>query len=294
MSMTYTVVASSALACAGLVGTVWALRPAPPSLDSVRVQLSAPPLAPGETSVTPTTTAHWWAPALARLSTMTVSVTDEDLELCGISRTAHTVKKLMTTAVLLALGPVVSLLAWALSLPMPIAIPTGVTLILACFSWLISDFGIREKASALRAEMQRAVAIYLQWVAQERSAGQGAASALREASKISTSWCFTHIRDTIRASELAREEPWAGLRRIGMRYHIPALCTLATVMDSADDGAAIYQTLITEAEAHEEAQANLALTTAKNRGKALQSTPPVLMAIGGLSLIFIPLITTAH
>lgn len=152
-------------------------------------------------------------------------------------------------------------------------------------------FAVREAAAARRDGYRRVLAVYLDLVAQERSAGRAATPALREAAESSDHPLLRRIRATVASAHRHGRTPWDALRALGRRMRLPELVDVADLADTAADGAAIATSLRTHATALRHAA--LAADTAEANSRSERLTIPVsLLMVGVLGLVLYP--TAAH
>ncbi|MFZ5872260.1 MAG: type II secretion system F family protein, partial [Actinomycetota bacterium] len=96
----------------------------------------------------------------------------------------------------------------------------------------------------IRAQMRRAVSVYLELVALERAADAGTVEALDRAAAIGDGRAFILIRDALLRARLSGAPPWQGLAHLADQLRVPELGDVADIMRlSGEDGAAVYATL---------------------------------------------------
>lgn len=130
--------------------------------------------------------------------------------------------------------------------------PTAVIAALAVVAAILAGqsvpvLAVAEDAEARREEFRRAVAAYLDLVAQERASGAAPAQALSDAVQVADSLPFRRIDAALRRAERAGITPWSALADLGARVGVPELGDLADIAASAADGAAVYTTLTSKA-----------------------------------------------
>lgn len=176
-------------------------------------------------------TSRWWGAPLVELDLLERPVS------------GYITRRLLGAA--LGLG-VLGLLALGVGFG-PLAVPAA--MIGAVAGSLLPATMVRRDAAAAREECRRAVAAYLDLVAQERAGGAAPTQALTEAAAVPQGWVFRKIRVALNQAVRTGITPWESLARLGARFEVPALIDLADIVSSAADGAAVYTTLTQKAAA---------------------------------------------
>lgn len=167
-----------------------------------------------------------------------------DLALIGDDPESLAFRKLAFGLLGLAFPPVLATAMAVIGLSLPLAIPGVTSLALAGLLFFVPDLDVRRRAATTRAEMRRAVCVYLELVAMERVADAGTAEALHRAADIGDGRAFTLLRDALLRAQLAGSPPWQGLGRLAAELRVPELGDVADMMRiSGEDGAAVYATL---------------------------------------------------
>jgi hypothetical protein len=126
----------------------------------------------------------------------------------------------------------------------PVLLPAMASLVFAGVLFAIPDVDLRRRATAVRAEMRRAVCVYLELVALERVADAGASESLERAAAIGDGRAFALIRDALLRARVFGVPPWRELERLADELKVPELGDVADIMRlSGEDGAAVYATL---------------------------------------------------
>ena len=154
----------------------------------------------------------------------------------------------MAWAVGAALVPFVfALIPAAAGWGVPVTIPLIGALGLAVFGWVNPSRQLAQDAQAARAAFRAAMAAFLALVGLERKARGSPTEALEEASRVSGTAPFRMIHARVLRAELAGQPPWDALRELGMRVGVDELVSLADIVATAADGAAVFDTLLAEA-----------------------------------------------
>ncbi|WP_263249579.1 pilus assembly protein TadB [Saccharopolyspora rosea] len=167
-----------------------------------------------------------------------MGVPTADLDLLEKNAQHYLARRLHLALAGLAAGAVLSLLA-ANSDLLPTALTVVGALGGAAIGWMWPYVAVRQTAAARRDAYRRVLAVYLDLVAQERSAGRAATPALREAAEASEHPLFRRIRATVTSAHRHGNTPWEALRALGSRIHLPDLVDVADLADTAAGGAAI-------------------------------------------------------
>jgi hypothetical protein len=123
-------------------------------------------------------------------------------------------------------------------------LPAAASLVFAGVLFLVPDVDLRRRATLVRAEMRRAVCVYLELVALERVADAGASESLERAAAIGDGRAFALIRDALLRARVFGVPPWRELERLADELHVPELGDVGDIMRlSGEDGAAVYATL---------------------------------------------------
>jgi tight adherence protein C len=232
----------------GIVLGVAALRPAPPRLSEALAQLCAVPSA-ARVSAPVAVSGRWgWLPSpAARFVESHLGVTDVDLEILSMSRAQLAGQKLTRSGIGLLLPSVLTALVSLGGNPPPLVIPAAFALLLAGGLWIGPSNDVKKKARRARGEFRAALRAFLTLVAQERAARGSPTEALEESSRGWQAWPYQLIHTEVLRAELSGQQPWHALRQLGARLGVEELRSMAEIVSTAADGAAVFDTLLAEA-----------------------------------------------
>lgn len=245
------IVLAGAAVGAGTALVVAGCLPVAPDLRSVLSRLGSSPAsrpwdrtAPGE-STNDQRLLAWChrhvAPLTSRLG---IDRNRADLDLVGEAPEDLAIRKVGYGLLGLAFAPALATAMGLLGLALPVMIPGVAALGLAAALFYVPDLDLRRRATATRAEMRRAVCVYLELVALERAADAGTVEALDRAAAIGDGRAFALIRDALLRARLSGVTPWQALARLAEQLRVPELGDVADIMRlSGEDGAAVYATL---------------------------------------------------
>lgn len=227
------------------------LLPTTPDLSSAMARLgSTATYAPGDATTGRESTSerrwqHWYrARSPMLVSRLGLGRYRADLDLIGEAAETLAFRKVAFGLLGLAFPPVLCAAMALIGLSLPLAIPGLASLGFAVLLFLAPDLDVRRRATATRAEMRRAVCVYLELVALERVADAGAAEALHRAADIGDGRAFELFREALLRAQLTGTAPWQGLARLAEELRVPELGDVADIMRlSGEDGAAVYATL---------------------------------------------------
>lgn len=167
-----------------------------------------------------------------------------DLALMNRSVGAFLATKIIAGVGLFVLAPVLWALLRLLGVPLPIAIPVVIALVLGGLGFFLPDLVLRSEAADRRREFRRIVGVFLDLVAMNLAGGRGLPEALLSASTISDHWAVVRIRQELANARLFGTTPWAALGDLGEAIDVEELKDLAGALAlAADDGAKIRQSL---------------------------------------------------
>jgi tight adherence protein C len=217
-----------------------ALGPALRRLHAPPVTTTPPPETPQETAV-----AQWLSEHLAHRLRPPL----RELRLIGQSVDRYVLEKVVYTLVGLVFPPFLSTMLAIGGISVPFALPVLGSLVLAVLLFLLVDVSIKEKAADAREEFIRAVAVYLDLVALERSAAHGPVESLERAARVGTGWVFERIQEALDFARYANQAPWDGLKRVADDIGVPELGDVGDIMRlSGTEGTQVYQTLVSRAQ----------------------------------------------
>ncbi|MGI8311674.1 type II secretion system F family protein [Saccharopolyspora hattusasensis] len=187
----------------------------------------------------------------------------------------------LTAAAVLALGAAV----------VGVVFPLGVSVLVVCVAGgvgaMVPVWQIRDQARRAREDGRRALAVYLELIAQQRAAGHAPGPALREAAGVGEHWLFTRLRRTLTHAEHSGHSPWDALRDLGKRIRVRELVAVADLAATAADGAAISTSLTTQAASLRAAAISADKADANTRTERL-TLPVTALMLGFLLLVLYP------
>ena len=211
-----------------------------------------------------------------------------DLEMVGETPAQLAARKVGYAVVGLAFPPVLSTVMAVIGLSLPFAIPLLASLVFGAVLFAVPDVDLRRRADAVRAEMRRAVCVYLELVALERVADAGASEALERAAEIGDGRAFDLIRDALLRARLFGVPPWRELDRLAVDLKVPELGDVADIVRlSGEDGAAVYATLRARAASLRTALLN-ADTASANAASEHMVIPVALLGLAFMALLGFP------
>ena len=283
------ITAGGMLTTAGAVRVVAALRPAPPKLSAALAQLVATPTIGDRPTPAPQPVRGWGVlpGPVTRFVHAHVGVPDADLQILGSTRPQLAATKLTRAATGLVAPTLLTTLLTVTGARPPLLFPVAFTLILTGALWVGPSNDVRKNAARARAEFRAALRAFLKLVAQERAARGSPTEALEEASRGWRGWPYRLIHTEVLRAELAGQQPWHALAALGQRLGVPELRSLADIVATAADGAAVFDTLLAEARTlhHAELSAHRAEANAASE-RLIQ--PIGLLAFGFVVMILIP------
>ena len=239
---------AGALAGAGVACLVWWLVPAHPDPVQALERLSPPvrrTLTP-EPKRAPGGLEHWlglWA--VRRLpSRLWSNAPRRDLALAGKPLHVFYGEKVVFVATA-AVGVPLLASIFSVTVPMPIAVPVGATLLAMFLAWFLPDGNLSDAAKKARVEFRRALGSYVDLVALERNAGgSGTRQALENAARVGDSWPFRRIGDALARSRYSGDTAWDALHEVAQEQGLADLDDLADIMRLAgEEGSQVVDTL---------------------------------------------------
>jgi Flp pilus assembly protein TadB len=250
-------VMAGALAGAGILALVLALRPGRQSLAITLARLDAPREA-GPQSISAAIRAEglpdWRRKLGSRVEAalagrgITLGQVHSDLAVLGRSMEGFLATTVVLAALGLVLGPVMITAAIALGAGVGPALPVGVGLICAFGFGVVPFLTLRQEAGVRRRDFRHAVGSFLDLVSMNLAGGRGVPESLVAAAQVGGGWPFARIRDTLSFARLQGLTPWAALGRLGEELKIDELRDLSAALTLvADDGAKIRMSLTARA-----------------------------------------------
>lgn len=224
-----------------LTALIWPLLPERPRLRSITAEggLAA---ATAQTSLPWQERASQWA--MRHLPPSLVNgLSDADLDILGTTRTRHTWGKIYAATLTFVVCLALSVAAQAIySLPLWLSLLLSV--LIAAVAWLAPDSGAHKRATKARADFARAVAVFVELLAAERSRNAQPTVALENAAAIGDTWAFQRIRQELVRARFTKVQPWVALDTLSTQLHVPELTDAARIMRlSGDNGASVYEPL---------------------------------------------------
>jgi tight adherence protein C len=161
----------------------------------------------------------------------------------------RSIGQFLATKVLLGVGlfllsPVVWGVLRVAGVPLPVAAPVVLALLLGLFGFFLPDLALRGEAEQRRRDFRRVVGAFLDLVAMNLAGGRGLPEALLAASTISDHWSLVRIRQALANARLFGTTPWAALGELGDEIGIEELRDMSGALGlAADDGAKIRASL---------------------------------------------------
>jgi hypothetical protein len=172
-----------------------------------------------------------------------------ELRLIGHSTERYVVEKIGFPLVGLIFPFLLTFLLAVMRIELPFLVPVGASLALAVLFFFLVDVSVKQRAAEAREQFVRAVAVYLDLVALERSASHGPVESLERAAKVGTGWVFERIRESLAGARFANVAPWDGLSQVGDEIGVPELGDVGDIMRlSGTEGAQVYQTLVSRSQ----------------------------------------------
>ncbi|GAA4869960.1 hypothetical protein GCM10023222_25970 [Saccharopolyspora cebuensis] len=226
----------------------------------------------------------------ARSSHPWLGLPQADLDVLELSPSRYIARRLRGAALGAATGTVLVLVNATATVVPAALVPLG-ALAGTGLGGMLPYFQLRDRARQRRDSYRRVLAVYLDLVAQERSAGRAATPALREAAEASDHPLLLRIRATVLHAHRLGRTPWDALRDLGTRLKVPELVDVADLADTAADGAAIATSLHTKAASLRHAALSDDTAEANRRSERL-TLPVSLLMVAFLGLVLYP--TTAQ
>jgi hypothetical protein len=132
---------------------------------------------------------------------------------------------------------------------LPVVVPVGLTLALGAAGFLLPALKLRTNARAARLEFARAVCVYVDLIAMQRTAGVGTYQSMLNAASVAKAWPFGLILAALERASLDGTPAWDGLESLSVRLQVSELAELAKVMRLAGEQSANIYTLLRAASA---------------------------------------------
>lgn len=197
-------------------------------------------------------------------------------------------EKLVWSLLGLALPPLLATFFWLIGLPLPVAIPTIGSLVLAGAFWFMPNYNVADDARRARVEFDRALGAYIELVALERRSGASGQQALATAAEVGDSWVFRRLEGELRRARYMSRAPWDSLHALSDELGVPGLDDLADIMQqSGQDGAQIYSNLRARAAALRSAMLSAEIGNA-NAASERMYIPASLLGVVFMAILVAP------
>lgn len=208
-----------------------------------------------------------------------------DLAMIDRSPERHLTEKVALAIVGFALVPLVALALAIGGLPVPLAVPLWLAVVVGVVFFVIPDAGVRSDAEVKRREFRHSLGAFLDLVVIGLAGGGGVESALDAATEIGDGWVFARLRTTLSDARLRGDSPWVALGNLGERVGVTELIELAASVGLAGtEGAKVRASLTAKAQSLRQHQ--LAETESAAQSASEQMSIPVVLLFGGF-LLFI-------
>lgn len=155
-------------------------------------------------------------------------------------------------------------------------------------TWIMHVRDIAVKAEVRRADMDLAVAVFLDLVNVLLAGGAGVETAVLAAAEAGDGWGFSQIRLSLARSQSARQSYWDGLRVLGRTVGVESLEEVAnSVQLAGEHGARVRQSLATKALALRHRNLARIEHDAQRRTEQM-GLPVVLLFMGFIALVGYP------
>ena len=245
------------------------------------------------TPATPTTRNRWTAVARRlenRLAGLRLTTPDEALALIEWTRGRFLLTRVGLTLAAVLIGPLFWLLVTVAGASITLAVPQGLSLLLALGVWYGVGVWVTGQAAERKLEMREALISYLTLLALYKASGEGMLSALQQAATTSDAWTFRRIDARLAASLRAGLSPQAGLRQLGEELGISEIGDVADIAATASlQGAGVFTTLLARADALRNQMQSDAEAEAAGRSVQM-GIPKVMLVMAGVGFLMYPLI----
>jgi tight adherence protein C len=171
-----------------------------------------------------------------------------NLRLLDRSVEEHLVAKAIGAAAGFLAPTLLSAVAAALGVRLPIVPTLLVAIIGAAIGFVLPDLRVAERAATRRADLRRALGCYLDLVAMSLAGGRGIPEALPTAAAVGSGWAFQLLGSTVATARSTGSTPWEALGRLGEETGLPELQDLGSALALvAHDGAKVRESLTARA-----------------------------------------------
>ncbi|MEU7753712.1 type II secretion system F family protein [Micromonospora sp. NPDC049171] len=180
----------------------------------------------------------------------------------------------------LVLPALITVVVAVLSLPIPVFIPVGATVVAALAGAVLAHREVVSKAAVARAEFTRAMCTYLDLAAHQVLGGHGPVESLDRAASVCHGWVFARIREALLSAQLQLRPPWDELKVLSRDIEVIELGDLADIMRTAgSEGANVHQTLRARADSMRDRIRTEALAQAELRTNKLDIPAAALILV---------------
>lgn len=215
---------------------------------------------------------------------------DEDLTLIEWTRGRFLLVRVTLTLATVLVGPLLWILLTIRGASLSIAVPQGLSLLMALLVWYSAGVWVTEQAATRRLEMREALVSYLTVLALYRASGEGMVSAMQQAAAASDAWTYRRIDARLSACLRAGLSPQEGLRQLGRELRISEIGDVADITATASlEGAGVFTTLLARADALRNQMQSDAEAQASARSVRL-GIPKAVLVLTGVVFLAYPLI----
>ncbi|MEU8088634.1 type II secretion system F family protein [Micromonospora sp. NPDC049101] len=180
----------------------------------------------------------------------------------------------------LVLPALITVVVAVLSLPIPVFVPVGATVVAALAGAVLAHREVVSKAAVARAEFTRAMCTYLDLAAHQVLGGHGPVESLDRAASVCHGWVFARIREALLSAQLQLRPPWDELKVLSRDIEVIELGDLADIMRTAgSEGANVHQTLRARADSMRDRIRTEALAQAELRTNKLDIPAAALILV---------------
>lgn len=177
-----------------------------------------------------------------------MSPRDADLQLLGIQRADFSHQMVVRIGLQVAVLTCVFLLLSVTSILFVPELFVVLILGIPVATWDLKVRDVSVQAAQRRADMDVAVAVFLDLVNVLLAGGAGVETAILAAAEAGDGWGFSQIRLSIARSQSARQSYWNGLRELGQAVGVESLEEVAnSVQLAGEHGARVRQSLASKA-----------------------------------------------